>query len=92
MPIGSHSANGDPPMDEKLRDLICDVFRISSEAYHGELTSADVEDWDSVLHITLLLTLEQAFGVSFDPEEGSRLTSVPNIKAALAERNVPGAD
>jgi len=79
-------------MDEKLRDILCDVFRIAPEAIHAELTSGDVESWDSVLHITLLLTLEQAFGVSFDPEEGVRLTSVAAIKAALAERNVSAAD
>ena len=79
-------------MDEKQREIICDVFRIPSEAYHPELTSAEVEAWDSVLHITLLLTLEQTFGVSFDPVEGARLTSVPAIKAALAGQNPPDAD
>ena len=47
-------------MDEKLQEIICDVFRIPPAAYHSELTSADVEAWDSVLHITLLLTLELA--------------------------------
>ena len=78
-------------MDEKLRDIICDVFRIPPAVYHPELTSADVETWDSVLHITLLLTLEQMFGVSFDPVDGAQLTSVPAIKAALAERCTPDA-
>ena len=78
-------------MDEKLREIICDVFRIPAEAYNPELTSTDVEAWDSVLHITLLLTLEQTFGVSFDPAEGAQLTSVPTIKAALAKRDVPHA-
>ena len=78
-------------MDEKLQEIICDVFRIPPAAYHPELTSADVEAWDSVLHITLLLTLEQTFGVSFDPVEGAKLTSVPAIKAALAECGAPDA-
>jgi acyl carrier protein len=78
-------------MDEKLRDIICDVFRIPAERYHPQLASSDVETWDSVLHITLLLTLEQTFNVSFDPGEGAQLTSVPAIKAALAQRNLPAA-
>ncbi len=58
-----------------------------SGAVRPELTSSEVETWDSVLHITLLLTLEQTFGVSFEPEEGAGLTSVPAIKTALARRN-----
>ncbi|MCK4660163.1 MAG: acyl carrier protein [Phycisphaerae bacterium] len=78
-------------MDKKLQGIICDVFRVSTDTYHPQLTSADVESWDSVLHITLLLTLEQTFGVSFDPEEGSQLISVPAIKAALSKRNIPDA-
>lgn len=75
-------------MDEKLREIICDVFRISPDSYHNELGSEEVEAWDSVLHITLMLTVEQAFGVSFDPEEGAQLTSVPALKAALRKRDV----
>ena len=78
-------------MDEKLREIICDVLRIPPDVYRPELTSADVEAWDSVLHITLMLTLEQSFGVTFDPAEGAQLTSVPAIKAALAKRHVPEA-
>ncbi|MFH0980269.1 MAG: acyl carrier protein [Planctomycetota bacterium] len=76
-------------MDQKLQEILCDVFRIAPEAYHAELASADVEAWDSVLHITLMLTLEQAFDVSFEPEEAAQLTTVPAIKAALAKKLSP---
>ena len=79
-------------MDEKLRDIICDVFRIAPADYSPELTSATVETWDSVLHITLLLTLEQTFGVSFEPEEGAELTTVPAIKTALTRHGVSDAN
>ena len=78
-------------MDDRLCEILCDVFRIPAETYHPQLTSADVPSWDSVLHITLLLTLEQTFNVSFDPSVGAQLTSVPAIKAALRERGVVGA-
>jgi acyl carrier protein len=71
-------------MDEQLKRIFHDVFGLPPEHFRPDLTSEDIESWDSVMHLTLLLTLEQKFGVSFEPEQGARLTSVPAIKAALA--------
>jgi acyl carrier protein len=74
-------------MDEQLKRIFHDVFGLPPEQFRPDLTSEDIESWDSVMHLTLLLTLEQKFGVSFEPEQGARLTSVPAIKAALAAAN-----
>ena len=79
-------------MNDKLRDIICDLFKIAPEDYHEALTAEEVERWDSVAHVTLLLTLEQSFGVFFEPEERDRLTSVPAIRAALTARDTPHID
>ncbi|MCP4592251.1 MAG: acyl carrier protein [bacterium] len=79
-------------MNEKLRDIICDVFRIEPERYRPDLASAEVDAWDSVMHITLLLTLEQSFGVTFEPEEGAEMTSIEAIRSALARHGATDAD
>jgi acyl carrier protein len=73
-------------MDETLRGVLRDVFGLQESGYREDLTCQDIENWDSVLHLTLLLTLEQTFGVSFEPEEGAAMTSVPAIKEALRRR------
>lgn len=70
-------------MDEKLRGVFSDVFGLRPSDYHDDLSNEDVEAWDSVMHLTLLLSLEQTFGVTFSPEEGARLTTVRAIKEAL---------
>lgn len=71
-------------VDARLQSIFGDVFGLKAEDYRPDLTSERVSGWDSVLHLTLLLTLEQQFGVSFDPEIAANLTSVPAIKQALA--------
>lgn len=71
-------------MDEQIRAIFHDVFGLPPEQFRPDLTAEDVESWDSVMHLTLLLTLEQKFGVSFDPEVGVKLTSVSAIRSALA--------
>ncbi|GAC1424831.1 MAG: acyl carrier protein [Candidatus Velthaea sp.] len=52
-----------------------------------DTTSPDtLPEWDSLGHISLIIELENAYGVSFSPEEAMGLTSVAAIKSALAER------
>ncbi len=69
--------------DDKLRDIFRDVFGLAPEQFHDGLTASDVQAWDSVAHLTLLLALEQGFAVSFEPEEAAMLTSVRAVKQAL---------
>ncbi|TWT45098.1 hypothetical protein RAS1_15190 [Phycisphaerae bacterium RAS1] len=73
-------------MDEKLRGIFGDVFGLQPADFNDDLSNDDVEAWDSVMHLTLLLSLEQSFRVTFDPEEGARLTTVRAIKEALLRR------
>lgn len=72
-------------MDEQLQAIFHDVFGVAPADFHPKLDADSVEAWDSVMHLTLLLTLEQKFGVSFEPEVGLQLTSVAAIKTALSE-------
>lgn len=73
-------------MDEALRGVFRDVLGVSEADYRDELSCLDVHNWDSVLHLTLLLALEQTFGVSFEPQEALGLTSVGTIKEALQRK------
>lgn len=49
---------------EKLNEIFSDVFDdeiIVTDA----TTSADIEEWDSLTHITLIYEVEEAFGMKF---------------------------
>ncbi|MND08480.1 hypothetical protein D3C83_311020 [compost metagenome] len=48
-----------------------------------------IPQWDSMGHMTLILALEQEFGVAFESYQIADLTSVPAIVAALAEQVQP---
>lgn len=70
-------------MEDALRGVMQDVLGIAPGEFRETLRMQDVEAWDSVLHMTLMLTLEQTYGVSFDPEEAQQMTSVAAIREAL---------
>lgn len=54
---------------EKLQDIFREVFDDDSIVLFNEMTSNDVEAWDSLSHINLITDIEAAFGISFTTEE-----------------------
>jgi acyl carrier protein len=49
---------------KKLQEVFDSVF-IDPVTVTPELTAKDVEEWDSVLHVSLVVAVEAAFGVRF---------------------------
>jgi acyl carrier protein len=47
---------------------------------------ADVDDWDSLKHVELILVVEDEFGVRFDESEFAELNSLAAIVQAVESR------
>ena len=54
---------------KKVNDIFHDVFDDDSIVVVEETTADDVEDWDSLMHITLISEVESAFGVKFQMKD-----------------------
>lgn len=54
---------------EKLNEIFRDVFDDDSITVTEETTSSDIEDWDSLTHITLISEVEDEFDVKFAMKE-----------------------
>lgn len=54
---------------EKINDIFHDVFDDDSIVVVEETTADDVEDWDSLMHITLISEVESAFGFKFQMKD-----------------------
>jgi acyl carrier protein len=66
----------EPEIYQELGQLFHDVFDDSSIVLTPELTAKDVDDWDSLSHIRLVLAVEKAFQISFSAAEVGRLKNV----------------
>ena len=53
---------------EKLNEVFADVFD-EDISVTAETTAADIEDWDSLTHITLISEVEETFGVKFSMKD-----------------------
>jgi acyl carrier protein len=48
-----------------------------------EISPATVEEWDSINHLSLVVAIEDEFGVTFDVESLAKIRSVSDIVDAL---------
>ena len=60
----------------KLTSIFRDVFDDDGLAIAPELTAADVEEWDSLQHIRLVIAVEREFALKFSASEIGALENV----------------
>ena len=61
---------------EKLNEVFQDVFDDDSIIVSDETTAKEVNGWDSLMHITLISEVEDAFDVHFQMKEVSKMKNV----------------
>jgi acyl carrier protein len=64
---------------QEFTKIFHDVFNDDSIVVRPDLAANDVEGWDSLSHIRLVLTVERSFGVKFSASEISKLKSVAGL-------------
>ena len=69
--------------EKKLNDLFYSIFRISKNKEKKDLSNKNVEKWDSLNHISLILAIESKFGIKIEPEDAYKLTSYKRISNFL---------
>lgn len=63
----------------RLTEVFHDVFDDDSLQVTPELSAKDVDGWDSLTHIRLLLTIEKKFKLKFTTSEIGRLENVGDL-------------
>jgi len=81
----------DDEIKARLTSVFHEVFDDDELALTPELTADDVEGWDSLAHIRLILSTQKAFGVKFSPSETSRLKNVGELAALIKQKQAQGA-
>ena len=61
---------------EKMTEIFRDVFDDESIILQDETTADDIEDWDSLEQINLLMAIENNFGIKFRLADVSGLENV----------------
>ncbi len=70
----------------KLTEIFHDVFDDDSIQVTPELTADDVDEWDSLTHIRLVLGVEKKFGLKFSAAEVGRLKNVGEFVSLIQSK------
>ena len=71
---------------QKLNSVFQDVFDDDTIAVCDETTAADIEDWDSLEHINLMVAVEKVFGMKFNMAEVTGLKNVGEMVDVILKR------
>ena len=70
-------------MENRLKQIIADLFNISEDKINERSSPDNISDWDSMGHINLIMALEEEFDISFTADEVTEMQSVKDIVQTL---------
>lgn len=63
----------------EIQDIMRDVFDVDDLVISENTTAEDVEEWDSLSHIRLIVAIEREFGFKFKNSEIESLKNVGDL-------------
>jgi acyl carrier protein len=66
-------------MKEQILEIMAEVLEINTQDFPDTINQEYLDNWDSLRHLNLVVELEEAFGVSYEPEEIAVMTSIEKI-------------
>lgn len=68
--------------------VVARVLGLSRQAVTDSTSNTTESTWDSLNHVTLVLELESAYGISLSAEDALAMTDVASIKRVLRDYGV----
>jgi acyl carrier protein len=65
---------------DKINKILADNLKISLEQAEQNLTMQDVNDWDSLSHMNLIVAIEDQFQIQLTGDEIAEMISLEKIR------------
>ena len=75
---------GEAEIRGRLTNIFREVFDDMSIEIRDDMTAKDIEEWDSLNHINLIVAVEGSFNIKFTTKEVSNLANVGEFIALIA--------
>jgi acyl carrier protein len=73
-------------LERKIKDVMKAVFEISVDKIDEESSIDNIDLWDSMGHIKLILSLEKDFGIQFNGGEVIEMVKYSKIKEIIEDK------
>ena len=71
---------------QRLQEVFREVFDDDSIEIFDAMTADDIEEWDSLMHVTLVVAVEKEFGIRLNAAQVGGLKNVGEFLAVIGER------
>ena len=71
---------------ERVRVIAADLFHLAPEQIGEQFSPEQIEAWNSVQHLNLILALESEFDLYFEPEEIDQMKTIGEISAMVTAK------
>lgn len=71
---------------KKLHEVFWDIFDDDGIRISDDTTADDIEDWDSLEHINLIVAVEKEFGIKFSMGEVNGMKNVGEMADIILQR------
>jgi acyl carrier protein len=66
-------------MENRLKQIFSDIFELEIEEIDSDTSTDNIDTWDSLHHMDLIVAIEDEFDVSFDVEDIPELQNYAEI-------------
>ena len=71
---------------ERLNGVVSDTLDLDMVSLQPSTTAADVEGWDSLAHIQIIVAIERSFGIRLRVGEMASIANVGELVSRIATR------
>lgn len=73
-------------MEERIKEVMSSVFEIDVESINDNSSADNIELWDSLRHMNLILALEEEFGIELSDDDIGQILNFKLIKLIISEK------
>ncbi len=70
---------------EEINKILMDVFKLPLEEIENDLSMNDVDNWDSLSHMNLIVQIEDACSIELSGDDIAEMTSFEAIRKIVTK-------
>ena len=73
-------------MENRMKDVMAAVFEMPVDEITDESSPDNINSWDSLRHMNLIVALEEEFGIEFEDDEIIEMLNYALIKLIVGKK------
>ena len=73
-------------VEVKIKTILSDILNIDMKDISDDFSMENCESWDSFMHMTVIMSIEDEFSIKFDDDKLPELNSLITLISSVQEK------